>query len=353
MNRLLFVFAVLLSLIALAGCVDDVESPVGPDLAPLAAIYSGADITLNGDAYSALYPSPCPPDGYCTPGWRFDDDVIYTFWDSYAGEEGEWPRLWVEYEAELSAGNWRVGLNAINYAIEGEPYLGLGDDPEWYPQFKVATDLTSEIIIIPASDTEVNHGFTYFNAPSDAWYTVRFAWLNDKSQCLSEGCSSPEIDANIQINSVFFDKVSGNPVVQSVTGSGSFTVEQQQGDWRTFSFTARRHADGTVKGQWDRIRRQAGNAAHSKSHGVVTCFTIMGDEAWLDGYATTGLWSDPPNNEVRWRVKDNGQGKKADPDQISLQGVGWDPGSAVDYCANTPRGVLLNDIEAGNIQVKQ
>ncbi len=83
----------------------------------------------------------------------------------------------------------------------------------------------------------------------------------------------------------------------------------------------------------------------------------MGNEAWLGGYTRTGQSSEPPNNEVVWRVKDNGQGKKADPDQISLAWVGMGEGSAVGYCADTPTppdplGALLNDIEAGNIQVK-
>jgi hypothetical protein len=96
--------------------------------------------------------------------------------------------------------------------------------------------------------------------------------------------------------------------VESVTGSGSRTVTEQEGDWRTFSFTARRHADGTVEGQWERIRRRSGSAADEKSRGVVTCFTIVDDQVWLGGYATKGLYSEPPRSGVAWRVKDNGQG---------------------------------------------
>lgn len=142
-------------------------------------------------------------------------------------------------------------------------------------------------------------------------------------------------------------------VVQSVTGSGSFVVPTQEGDWRTFAFTARRYDDGTVAGQWQRIRREDGNAADSKSHGVVTCFTIDGDAAWIGGYATTGLFSDPPNNETGFRVVDNGQGANADPDQMSLEFVGAGEGFAADYCETTPESPSpLFDLEAGNIQVK-
>ncbi len=143
---------------------------------------------------------------------------------------------------------------------------------------------------------------------------------------------------------------SANPVVQSVSGSGSFIAPA--GDWRTFSFTARRHADGTVAGQWQRIRRQPGNASQSKSHGIVTCFTIVGTQAFLGGVTTTGLFSTPPNNENAWRVVDNGQGASAPPDQMSLEFVGAPPGFAASYCALTQAAPPLINLQAGNIQVR-
>jgi hypothetical protein len=457
----------LLSLIALAGCVD-VESPLDPDLAPLAAVYSGANITLNGSAYSNIDPGCSGPE--CE--YPFFNDTatteIYTFWD----------HVWVEYTVELSPGNWRVGLNVINYAGGGQ---GLGDDPEWYPQFMVATDQTSEIITIPASDTEVNHGFTYFNAPSHGWYTVRFTWLNDQAWCEGDpSCpGGPILDANIQINSVFFDKVGGKPVVPSVvlnagngnyyqavadpgvtwsdaraaaatefrgcighlatitsaaenafivetfedallgrywlggaqdaafgepaggwgwitgepfiytnwaggepnnsidayperipplpgepedflhfhwfdasdpgrwndiaenesffvdgyvveydcppngsvtervSGSGHFT---SGGELRTFSFNARKYADGAVKGEWQQNNRALG----AEEHGNVTCFAVEGHQVWLGGFAEKGTNA----GEVGWTVVDNGEGAGSPPDQISLKWVRRPPGFA-------------------------
>jgi hypothetical protein len=136
---------------------------------------------------------------------------------------------------------------------------------------------------------------------------------------------------------------------ESVSGSGSRVVTEQEGDWRTFSFTARRHADGTVEGQWERIRREDGNAADSKSRGIVTCFTIVDNEAWLGGIATHGLYSD---RGVAWRVKDNGPGE-TDTDQISLQITDVGLGYPAWYCARMPDDPELLDIEAGNIQIKQ
>ncbi len=138
-------------------------------------------------------------------------------------------------------------------------------------------------------------------------------------------------------------------VVQFVTGSGHVTTDD--GDFRTFSFSARRYPDGSVKGEWVRIRRTSGNA-EAKSHGKVTCFTIVGNQAWLGGYATTGFFTTPPDNEVAWRVVDNGEGRNSPPDQISLQFVSSPEGFADEYCATTPNIPMLNNVEAGNVQIR-
>jgi hypothetical protein len=137
-------------------------------------------------------------------------------------------------------------------------------------------------------------------------------------------------------------------VEESVTGSGSMTAAA--GDWRTFSFTAQRYANGIVAGQWQLVRRQVGNAADSKSHGVVSCFSIVGNQAWVGGYATSGMNS-APTNGVAWRVADNGEGKKApSPDQISAQYYSPDFSFPAAVCGHAPN-LTLYAIEAGNIQI--
>ena len=148
-------------------------------------------------------------------------------------------------------------------------------------------------------------------------------------------------------------RVHRGAVVESVTGSGSRTITEMEGDWRTFSFTARRYEDGTVDGQWVRIRRRSGGAADETSQGVVTCFTIVDDEVWLGGFATEGLSSAPPMTGVAWRVKDNGQGANRPADQISLQYTGVGMGYPAVYCANRPTEPDLNNIEAGDIRIKR
>jgi len=144
-------------------------------------------------------------------------------------------------------------------------------------------------------------------------------------------------------------RVHKGPVVESVSGSGSFTTAD--GDWRTFSFSARRHADGTVDGRWERIRRDGGNAADSKSRGVVTCFTVLDGQAWIGGIATNGLSSTPPTNRVAWRVLDRGSRRAGTPDQISDQYTGGGGTMPASYCASLYEGPDLHDIEAGNISI--
>ena len=135
-------------------------------------------------------------------------------------------------------------------------------------------------------------------------------------------------------------------VAQSVTGSGSFILG---GNNRTFSFTARRHADGSVSGEWERVNH-VGNASQTKSHGQVTCFTISGNQARLGGFATSGI---APNLAALWHVADNGQGANSPPDQISAQFVGGGLGNVAPYCAGTLGNIpALNNVVNGNIQVR-
>ncbi len=139
-------------------------------------------------------------------------------------------------------------------------------------------------------------------------------------------------------------------VTQSVSGSGSFIFG---GSNRTFSFTAKLHADGSVDGQWERVNH-LGNASQTKSHGQITCFTIFnGNEARLAGFATSGAFSTPPNNAALWHVADNGQGANSPPDQISLQFVGVVPGNAALYCAGAFGNIppALNNV-VGDIKVR-
>jgi hypothetical protein len=529
--------------VVVAAC--ETQFPTSSEVQVRLAVYPGADVVQKGIEYSAISP-PDVAGAQCQ--WMVDGDAMVTFWSRPDCEREQSVTMWIEYTARLTPGVWRIGLNVINTGA------GLGDDPTWYPEFRVASSLNAEVIRIPASDTEVNYGYTEYTVPSEGYYTVRYWWLNDRYD--------PPRDANIKIMSAFFDKAQGGggaagastltmyywdngwvrlgaidggflpadlriginahnwgpdwpgfwaefdnitaygdidlpqgviedfdgaigpiwdvqsdpgwwyfdpvdgvaradvppgsdngiyhiasmgtwqtvvhgefdvqvdftldpafhslssanvmlclwdepymngicaahssgqasgfyglwrgtdatgpqpagfytlmkyqthgagklrvtrtpvhrgSVVESVSGSGSFTTAD--GDWRTLSFSARRHADGTVDGQWERIRRNEGNAADWKSSGVVTCFTVLDGEAWIGGVATNGLYSTPPANRVVWRVVDRGNGQAGVPDQISDQGTGGEGILPAWYCAARYPGPDLHDIEAGNITI--
>jgi len=170
-----------------------VQPPTAPQFETRFAIYPEAEFMLPGSGYSNISPGLS---GQC--GWTVEGEAIATAW-SRPDCQTIWNiNPWVEYTAWLTAGTWKIGLNAINTGA------GLGEDPTWYPEFLVGQSLTDDIIVIPASDTEVNHGYFEYKVPSAGLYTVRFWWLNDK--CDHE----LELDANIKITSVFFDKAQGS-----------------------------------------------------------------------------------------------------------------------------------------------
>ncbi len=136
------------------------------------------------------------------------------------------------------------------------------------------------------------------------------------------------------------------PVVQSATGSGHFTVDNEL---RTFSFTALRYADGTVQGEYELFNR----ASDVRIHGDVTCLSVMGNLAWIGGVQEQSS-SDafPPGGENGFRVSDNGEGANEPPDEISLMFVNAPPGFAQAYCNGRVPAPPLVPVEAGNIQVR-
>lgn len=111
-----------------------------------AAPYVGADIVVNGSDYTAVSALADPP----TEGWWVDGTAIWSNTD----------QQWAEYEVDLTAGDWLVGIDATN---EGS----LGDDPTWYPQFELSVAPSGSTLAVPASATEIQHGAVTLNVPSD------------------------------------------------------------------------------------------------------------------------------------------------------------------------------------------
>ncbi len=151
-----------------------------------AAPYVGADLVFDGSDFSAVSALKSSP---TEDGWTIEGSAI---WTNTADQ-------WAEYDVELTAGRWVTGIEAIN---EGS----LGDDPFWYPFYELTVDPGGEPLYMPASDSELQHGFVELDVPVDGVYTVRFTWLNDLADGELPG-GGFERDANIRIERVFFDTI--------------------------------------------------------------------------------------------------------------------------------------------------
>jgi hypothetical protein len=163
---------------------------VGISGAAWALPYGDADILKDGTEYSAI---SALGDELESGGneWYEEGTSIWTAWSGQ----------WVEYTAELHAGTWNIGLNAINHG-------NLGDDG-WYTEFQISNNLTDETIQITASDDEEFFDYVQMDL-TQGTYKVKYTWLNDKyNQPLA-------LDANIEITSVFFDDIN-TPVPEPAT----------------------------------------------------------------------------------------------------------------------------------------
>jgi hypothetical protein len=132
------------------------------------------------------------------------------------------------------------------------------------------------------------------------------------------------------------------PVVEMVTG-GWMEVDLT----RTFAFTARRYADGTVKGRWER---------YGYYHGDVVCFTIDGNEARIGTISSDvpSAYNPWPNRSGGFMVQDNGEGANDPPDRMSFQYVNLEDDfglTAYDYCGGQPAGSGWIMEGSGNIQI--
>lgn len=104
-----------------------------------------------------------------------------------------------------------------------------------------------------------------------------------------------------------------NPVQSSATGSGH---RISSGEFRSFSFSAVRYADGTATGEAQVYPRSLDAFAHI----TIDCLELLpSNRAHMSGTVTTT--SDPtvfiPGEYVHFAVEDNGEGKSALPDRVT------------------------------------
>jgi len=143
----------------------------------------------------------------------------------------------------------------------------------------------------------------------------------------------------------------GDTTVQLVTGSGQFEFTSDAGvtALRTFAFQASKSSDGTVSGQAQVKNRATGQTLHIE----IDCLNVIGNIAVLSGTATSATGPENSDGDAEiFAVEDSRQGANASPDMVTRAF-----GNSGFVCTDvTPADIgfltyLLNDIEAGNIQI--
>jgi hypothetical protein len=140
------------------------------------------------------------------------------------------------------------------------------------------------------------------------------------------------------------------PVESSARGSGHFTY---LGEYRTFAFTVGKSVDGTTTGQFQLQSRHT----DSTLRGKVECISFDGNSAWFASRIThTNNPAYPVGMVLGTVVVDNGEGRNANPDQVSLA-FPFNPQDPPVWCNSSLATIIAIfgppiDIENGNVQVK-
>ena len=137
-----------------------------------------------------------------------------------------------------------------------------------------------------------------------------------------------------------------NQVVNSATGSGHMV--RPDGTFRSFSFSARKYADGSVTGELQLNSRSFDVFVHIR----INCLRVVGNTAHMSGLITHT--SNPAEGEVgelnRVVVVDNGEGRGAPPDKVS--GIPANPGSADQRTCLDGGLDPTRNVQRGNVQVR-
>ena len=131
----------------------------------------------------------------------------------------------------------------------------------------------------------------------------------------------------------------------AVTGSGHYF--NSSGIRRTFSFHVRQDSDGNVHGNFQLVGH---DQPPKRWHGPLTCFSVVGNEAWIGGIYEKSTNIDLIDTGFGFYVKDNGQGKGSDPDLLRRHIRGQVPEA---YCSvmPDPGSEFLFPIESGNAKI--
>jgi hypothetical protein len=146
-------------------------------------------------------------------------------------------------------------------------------------------------------------------------------------------------DQNLTISNETQTRAAG----PSANGQGTLTLGD--GTTRHFSFHAREKNNGSVDGSGVLTY----TAGALKVHFDIDCLNIVGNTAIMTGTITK--WKDNPagvGNDFWFKAEDNGEGSNSDPDRLTL----FLSGQELEAC-DFDYGIAFNDVEGGNIQVKE
>ena len=136
-----------------------------------------------------------------------------------------------------------------------------------------------------------------------------------------------------------------SPAPTAASGSGQLTLA---GESRTFAFTALPAADGAVRGEAQLDNRLDG----ARLHIAIDCLKVVGNVAIISGLVTRSNIPDNVGQTAGFAVQDNGAGKNAPPDRITL--VATFPPHTTDCTQYEPADFdpYFMPIEDGNVQVR-
>jgi hypothetical protein len=133
-------------------------------------------------------------------------------------------------------------------------------------------------------------------------------------------------------------------VVHHVTAGGPdacIALDARPGCDGNYSLVASEYADGAATGEYIDLFAN-GNGIK----GVIDCVRVVGNEAWISGWITSGRLGDNDFTGLPFvtRVRDNGKSAQEPPDQISSSHTG-DPTPCTDMASydllDTPQGQVV------------
>jgi hypothetical protein len=177
------------------------------------------------------------------------------------------------------------------------------------------------------------------------------------------GCETPTLSEPSASPVARLAADGANGIVLNSSGGGHYLL-QNTFDVQ-FAYTAKRHADGTVQGEFHESLLVDGETVAFRGDVICMALDAVNHRAWIGAVITENSsthpdfqqWYHQPGEDVWFRVVDYGEGSAAPPDRKTFMGFENTPGIPTSeiYCqlqiwpADDAR---TWPVTAGNIQVK-